>query len=183
HAQVYTHCQDAMVRLGASKAMLQKYRILDKSHCQVTTGIIDDHTKRGTRNTVLPWIWSMGDDNDVKGRHLTDFVRLHWLRAKAMRNHWQEELTLIMHEMTWASAYFAHRSREWDSRARDPSQSLSSGHKCYAMWQAEMWKMFATTAINEFTKILVLHPPLDIEEFEVNQPPERRHSLWDLEQE
>ncbi|KDQ49440.1 hypothetical protein JAAARDRAFT_110278, partial [Jaapia argillacea MUCL 33604] len=77
-------------------------------------------------------------------------VRLHWLRAKAMRDRWQEELTLVMHEMTWTSAYFAHQSHEWDSRAWDPSQSPSSGHKCFSMRQAKMWKMFATTAINEF---------------------------------
>ncbi|KDQ65233.1 hypothetical protein JAAARDRAFT_87353, partial [Jaapia argillacea MUCL 33604] len=59
HARVYAQCRQALVHLRAPDALLEKYRVLEKSDCRVTTGIIDDHQRRGTRNTVLPWIWSI----------------------------------------------------------------------------------------------------------------------------
>ncbi|KDQ52390.1 hypothetical protein JAAARDRAFT_138650, partial [Jaapia argillacea MUCL 33604] len=104
----------ALVHLGAPDALLEKYRVLEKSNCRVTTGIIDDHWRRGTRNTVLPWIWSIVDDQE-KGKYLKDFIQLHWLQAKAMHDRWEEELTIIMHEMKWVCKYFAHRSCQWSA--------------------------------------------------------------------
>ncbi|KDQ64018.1 hypothetical protein JAAARDRAFT_116649, partial [Jaapia argillacea MUCL 33604] len=121
-------CRKVMVRLGADPDLLKKYRILDKKDCQVNTGIVDDPKQRKVRNATLPWIWGMGSSEE-EGRHLKD-CKVHWLRAKAMRDRWQEELTIVIHEMEWVPNYFNHRVEECQARAEASLNNL--GHWCYA---------------------------------------------------
>ncbi|KDQ64025.1 hypothetical protein JAAARDRAFT_118788, partial [Jaapia argillacea MUCL 33604] len=166
HARIYAQCRKAMVRLGVSSHTLEKYQILEKSDCRVNTGIIDDPSKRGNRNKVLPWIWGLGDGLN-KGKHLTDFVRLHWLREKAMRDHWQEDLTFIINEMDWVCNYFNYHGDSWRRRAEH--HSPTPGHEAYTACQCHMWYYFARTAHTQFeeAKLMHLHPILA--DFQVNR--------------
>jgi hypothetical protein len=50
--------------------------------------------------------------------------RVHWLKAKARRDRWAEEATLLVHEMDWIVAFFEHRASEW--RRRVPERTSSS---------------------------------------------------------
>ncbi|KDQ56935.1 hypothetical protein JAAARDRAFT_131204 [Jaapia argillacea MUCL 33604] len=103
-----------MVQLGASSHTLEKYQILEKSDCRVNTGIIDDPSERGNRNKVLPWIWGLGNDHrEIRWTDTAQVVRLRWLRAKAMRDCWQEELTFIINEMDWVCNYFNYHGDSW----------------------------------------------------------------------
>ncbi|KDQ58824.1 hypothetical protein JAAARDRAFT_92566, partial [Jaapia argillacea MUCL 33604] len=136
-----------------------KYRVLEKKDCWVNTRIIDDPKKQNVRNATLPWIWGMGSSEE-EGRHLKDcewisiVLRVHWLRAKAMQDRWQEELTIVIHEMQWVPNFFHHKADEWKDRADDSTDS--PGHWCYAICQHNMWRRFANTASSEFEKIKLL---------------------------
>ena len=43
--------------------------------------------------------------------------RVHWLKAKARRDRWLEERTLLSNEMDWAVAFFKTQATSWDVRA------------------------------------------------------------------
>ena len=34
--------------------------------------------------------------------------RVNWLRAKAHYDRWEEELTMVVHEMEWTTLWFKH---------------------------------------------------------------------------
>lgn len=59
-ARVYNLARKAMVRLGAEEEMLQKYRVLEKSHLRADTAAID-FNQPGNRNARLSWIWSVDE--------------------------------------------------------------------------------------------------------------------------
>ncbi|KAF8262946.1 hypothetical protein EI94DRAFT_1704369 [Lactarius quietus] len=56
---VYTRAWQAMVDLGASDNLLERYKILRQQHLSVKTSIIMPQV-RGQQNTRLPWFWSNG---------------------------------------------------------------------------------------------------------------------------
>lgn len=76
-------------------------------------------------------------------------LRVNWLRAKARRDRWAEEKTLLHHEIRWTRNYFDFMQREWNARATSCSPRLVF----YARRQAETWRRFtelANTAVTKF---------------------------------
>ena len=63
--------------------------------------------------------------------------RVHWLRARAQKNRWQEELTLVGYEMQWTTRYFLYRARKWQVQLED--NDLQAGPRAYAARQAAQW--------------------------------------------
>jgi hypothetical protein len=100
--------------------------------------------------------------------------RVHWLKAKARRDRWSEESTLLSFEMDWVLNYFQTQAARWHGRATAAGgggdndeldlgdrtsvgvvgrgRHLSSGHRCYALRQENMWLKFSEAARLKFTK-------------------------------
>ena len=62
HFKSYSRSRQAMVRLGASDSILQRYRPLRKNDLKASTQLIDP-TVPGQRNKSLPWFWVVRDES------------------------------------------------------------------------------------------------------------------------
>jgi hypothetical protein len=64
HARVYMRSWKAIVDLGASPSLLDRYKVLTRQDLSVKTSIIAPHV-RGQRNQSLPWFWTMDVRRDA----------------------------------------------------------------------------------------------------------------------
>ncbi|KAI5987803.1 hypothetical protein EDC04DRAFT_2588969, partial [Pisolithus marmoratus] len=65
--------------------------------------------------------------------------RINWLKARARRDRWKEEVLLVRHEMLWTSLWFKHHKNIWEKRAL---QSTEPGKEAYANKQIGLWSDF-----------------------------------------
>lgn len=63
--------------------------------------------------------------------------RVHWIRARAQRSRWEEELLLVKYEMEWTTRSFLYKTREWQDRFEEPN--VDAGPKAYAARQSSQW--------------------------------------------
>ncbi|KAF7982376.1 hypothetical protein HWV62_29126 [Athelia sp. TMB] len=92
---------------------------------------------------VLSWIWVAGDlpvDGEQPGIHTS--VRREYLKARARKHRWVEEVTLLTEEMqhvlrflTWRSHWWMEQESEWDGLNAD----VADGLRAYARRQAESY--------------------------------------------
>ena len=75
-------------------------------------------------------------------------LRVNWLRAKARRDRWAEEKTLLYHEVRWTRQYFTFMMDKWTARAANSPVELSF----YALRQAETWRKFGDLADGAIAK-------------------------------
>ncbi len=186
-AKLYNKARAAMIRLGASPQDLIRYKVLQRDHLSITTARIDP-SLRGQRNSSLAWFWTMDvrADTDasegmsectwrlltiifiVRNSVIWPVYRVHWLKAKARRDRWQEEHVLVLSEMKWTVLFYQNKASVWKGRADKyqaggPSSSLAmpvgqdmtsagmaSGRQCYAYKQANMWSKLAEHADERF---------------------------------
>jgi hypothetical protein len=64
HARVYIRARQAMVDLGASASLLDRYKVLTRQDLSVRTSVIAPQV-RGQRNKSLPWFWTMDVRRDT----------------------------------------------------------------------------------------------------------------------
>ena len=64
HARVYMHARQAIVDLGATDSLLDRYKVLTRQDLKVQTSIIAPQV-RGQRNKSLAWFWTMDVGGDV----------------------------------------------------------------------------------------------------------------------
>ncbi|KAI6022197.1 hypothetical protein PISMIDRAFT_109000 [Pisolithus microcarpus 441] len=69
--------------------------------------------------------------------------RINWLKARARRDRWREEVSLVRHEMLWTTLWFQYQKEIWETRAL---QSTEPGKEAYASKQVELWSDFAKKA-------------------------------------
>jgi hypothetical protein len=90
--------------------------------------------------------------------------RVHWLRSKALRDRWEEELVLVSHEMDWTARFFVYKAEQWVLRMksaeanlidRDGGTNVSTweGSKCYAARQAHVYHQLAQHAKSSFQQL------------------------------
>ncbi|KAF9521380.1 hypothetical protein CPB83DRAFT_751286, partial [Crepidotus variabilis] len=65
--------------------------------------------------------------------------RLHWLRARAQRDRWAEELENTEHEMTRTVLFFIHQAAVWKKYRAVAEQNQSGGEVAYCEQQIHMW--------------------------------------------
>jgi hypothetical protein len=83
HARLYQRSREALIRLGATEADLERYQILRKEHLNVTTARIDP-SLRGQRDSSLPWFWTMDikkDTDTTNGMAECEYSKLHYLKV------------------------------------------------------------------------------------------------------
>jgi hypothetical protein len=184
HARVYNRARQSVVDLGAEASLLDRYKVLERQDLRIDTTVIAPNV-RGQRNKSLPWFWSMDvcRDADV-GAWMNDckyilfhkrsdeyskiklnvVYRVHWLRAKAQKTRWIEEIQCLQVEMESAVRYFRHREQFWKEKHELIESGTQPGHAAWAARQNAMWNSMATQAESSFNDLLTSHPPPDFAE-------------------
>jgi hypothetical protein len=83
--------------------------------------------------------------------------RVNWLRAKARRDRWDEELKLVKHEMSWVVLWFQHQRLVWEGRATKSDRTDKPGHRVYALKQVDLWQRLENRAKREFWGKMVMN--------------------------
>lgn len=73
--------------------------------------------------------------------------RVNWLRAKARRERWEEEVELVGGEMSWTVNCFKYHERMWKQMAEE---ARGPGQAAYAWKQNSKWKEWARSAEDTF---------------------------------
>ncbi|KAF8805732.1 hypothetical protein BYT27DRAFT_7224692 [Phlegmacium glaucopus] len=137
HSQIYSRCQAQLITLGCDKETLNIFCIL---------------TKEDVEGSTLSWLWGTGGLASTfaakvhpNADHVTvlEFRQVHWLRAHAQKNRWEEELILVTYEMQWTVCYFV-QAHEWTSGL--PNVDVSASAKVYAARQETIWQRLALAA-------------------------------------
>jgi hypothetical protein len=86
--------------------------------------------------------------------------RVNWLRARAHKNRWEEELPRTEREMVWTTRYFMHQRDKWYQRLVDiRTENLGqSGHEAYCEQQISQWEEFSRLAAFQFRKANSKYP-------------------------
>jgi hypothetical protein len=74
--------------------------------------------------------------------------RIHWLRARAQKNRWHEELVVVTYEMQFTVRYFLHKCKYWYDGAQ--SIDITPGSRAYALRQHAKWNRLAFIADSIF---------------------------------
>jgi hypothetical protein len=90
--------------------------------------------------------------------------RVHWLRAKAQKTQWIEELQCLQVEMESAVRFFRHQERFWQEKQGLIEPLSQPGHAAWAERQSAMWHSMAIQADSRFNDLLKSHPPPDFAE-------------------
>ncbi|KAG2111303.1 uncharacterized protein F5147DRAFT_573626, partial [Suillus discolor] len=167
NASIYSKCQSQLAKLS-DHDLLKKYIPLKKDDLKASSAVADPNA-RGQRDTTLSWFWSLDCLvlPDISGRpvpHVLIIVyRVNWLRTKALRDRWSEELILVKHEMQWSINFFDRRAKQWLSHMHNATSAGLTGHTCYAARQSHIYHQLAAHAENAFrTMIDQLDIPVQI---------------------
>lgn len=82
--------------------------------------------------------------------------RVHWLRARAIKQRWEEEVSFVRHEMEWTVRYWLHKSRSWTdgiAEARQSGHAVSAGSIAYALRQRDLYRHMADAADAAFKSV------------------------------
>ena len=141
HQQVYNRNRLALAKLDPS--LKNRYPPLRRQDCSINAAIADVNSP-GQSQTRLSWFW--GAVNGWEGEEaaernsicdndrlmecelefsfflyyfsflLSPVYRVNWMRARAQRNRWDEELMKTEKEMLWVTLYFMHHRDLWYDR-------------------------------------------------------------------
>jgi hypothetical protein len=78
---------------------------------------------------------------------------VHWLRAKAQFERWQEEQHSIHNEAMWVPAYFHAKAKCWKAWMVMAAQERLRGHEAYASRQAHAWEEMSRSSKKALTPI------------------------------
>ncbi|KAG1851428.1 hypothetical protein DFJ58DRAFT_638866, partial [Suillus subalutaceus] len=82
--------------------------------------------------------------------HADTVYRVHWLRAKAMRDRWAEEMLLVKHKMDWTCDFFLHKAENWIHLGNISRQVHKEGHLGYAVRQCKIYQCLYAEASHAF---------------------------------
>ncbi|KAI6155000.1 hypothetical protein BKA82DRAFT_4010686 [Pisolithus tinctorius] len=136
-ATIYKQCQAVMVSLGATEETLSRFQEMQKSHLTVSTAAISQnaHDHQGSQ---LPWFWSIDMPRDTESiTWMSEFYRIHWLRAKVVQDCWTEEQELLMAKFQWTLNFFTHQAAQWRIFQ---SKCEAVGPTCYAAKQIAIFE-------------------------------------------
>jgi hypothetical protein len=74
--------------------------------------------------------------------------RVHFLRARALKNRWEEEHILLNYEMQWTVRFFKNKAEKWKVASHYPD--ITRGAKAYALRQEFRWKQMAINSDSIF---------------------------------
>ncbi|KIJ06855.1 hypothetical protein PAXINDRAFT_19941 [Paxillus involutus ATCC 200175] len=131
HTAIYRRCHKAMIALGASSVLLQRYQELKEEHLQSKTIEIDPSVT-GTRGENLPWFWTMNADLQA-GNWMSEFLQVKFHRVKANVDRCTEEVALLKMEMRWMANFFQHHSDKWRRFAAEAEAKQDVGRNALSL--------------------------------------------------
>ncbi|KAG1901338.1 uncharacterized protein F5891DRAFT_1187617 [Suillus fuscotomentosus] len=144
--RAWSQTRKQMMKLEPGQDQLQKYKPLLREQLKISTAVGDPNA-RGQRNESLAWFWSV--EVDLRGPDQSwneEFYRVHWLRAKALRDRWREEMLLVKLEMDWTCKFFLWKTTQWGDHMQESLEKCLPGHGCYAGRQSQMYSLLAQDA-------------------------------------
>ncbi|KIK80875.1 hypothetical protein PAXRUDRAFT_157435, partial [Paxillus rubicundulus Ve08.2h10] len=100
----------AMISLRAEEDTLVQYWALEKDHLKVSTAVLDPNAQ-GHWDLTLAWFWTMDVQRGAEPNNwMSEFYWGHWLRAKALKNRWEEEVELLRAEGKWTINPFDYKA-------------------------------------------------------------------------
>ncbi|KAI6147060.1 hypothetical protein BKA82DRAFT_3980311 [Pisolithus tinctorius] len=145
HATIYRQCRKQLIALGAGEDILGKYQELNRADLTVSATIADPNA-RGHRDDTLAWFWTVDLPRDsAMNDRMLEFYRVNWLRTKALRDHWEEELELLTLETGWTQKFFLHKEKFWRGRHMEALAVGNTGFACYSARQSQMYRDLAGT--------------------------------------
>ncbi|KAI6101699.1 hypothetical protein EDD16DRAFT_1525810 [Pisolithus croceorrhizus] len=151
HVRCYQRARQGILRLepdvdAAENVPCEKYPEILPEDLAVSKEVTEEN-RFGQGSSKLAWFWMMGGEHsqlNVQGGDLMEeFYRINWLKARARRDRWKEEVSLVRHEMLWTCLWFEHHKNMWEKRAL---QSSEPGKEAYAKKQMGLWSDFAKKA-------------------------------------
>ena len=103
----------------------------------------------------------MRDLMHAKQMNRIEVYRVHWLRAKAQKMRWIEELQCLHIEMESAVRFFRHQEQFWQKKQDRIDHQSQPGHAAWAARQSAMWHSMAMQTGSRFNDLLESHPPPD----------------------
>ncbi|KAI6140527.1 hypothetical protein BKA82DRAFT_4363373 [Pisolithus tinctorius] len=145
HAAIYRQCQKQLIALGAGEDILGKYQELNRADLTVSATIADPNA-RGHRDDTLAWFWTVDLPWDsAMNDRMSEFYRVNWLRTKALRDCWEEELELLTLETGWTQKFFLHKEKFWRGQHMEALAVGNTGFACYSARQSQMYRDLAGT--------------------------------------
>ncbi|KAG1723661.1 uncharacterized protein EDB91DRAFT_1063313 [Suillus paluster] len=146
HASIYMKMRKQMMQLEPGEDQLQKYKPLLWEQLKISAAISDPNAQ-GQRNKSLTWFWSVKVDLGGPDHSWNEeFYQVHWLRAKALRDRWKEEMMLVQLEMDWTCNFFLWKATQWGDRMCKSLVKNLPGHACYSGRQSQMYSLLAQDA-------------------------------------
>ncbi|KAG1722548.1 uncharacterized protein EDB91DRAFT_1088099 [Suillus paluster] len=105
------------------------------------------------------WMWR---ETLIAVIRLNEFYRVHWLRAKALRDRWEEEMLLVQHEMNWTCNFFLHKAEQWILLATISKAANKVGHLAYAAQQCKMYQRLYEDSRDAFEVAKAARNPMHI---------------------
>lgn len=68
--------------------------------------------------------------------------RINYLRAKARRDRWEEEMMLLKKEVTWSLAWFTYQADWWKDKGESDESQLSTGQQAFCRKMTAKWRDF-----------------------------------------
>ena len=168
HIRIYRQARWALSRLHAPHVTLAKYAELRDIDIQPLKSVYDP-TAPGQSSSSIPWIWKLDISRGTNAEYLHEceslffsgqfrpcnihkpqVYRINWLRARAKKMRWEEEVALIRKEMDWTVAFFLNSAETWKRLAT----SSSGGPRCYADKKSDMFRGLALHAETAFRTCL-----------------------------
>ncbi|KAG2144695.1 uncharacterized protein EDB93DRAFT_1087402, partial [Suillus bovinus] len=155
YVRSYQRAKSAMERLGMDRESLETvYQEILAEQLSIDKEVTEEN-RFGQGSDKLAWFWRVNNGKkDQTDTWMDEFYRVNWLKAKARWNRWEEELSLVQHEMGWTVSWFKSQEEKWQLRWH---QATIPGHQPYAHKQVLVWKAFAAEAEEKFKdKLLIM---------------------------
>jgi len=179
YQQVYNRNSRAISKLDPELKL--RYPILRRSDCVINTAIANVNA-RGQSQIRLSWVWGARDgydpDDQTAQKTATDnnrlmeckyklilkfsvllnseikVYRINWMRARAQKNRWEEELPRTEKEMIWTTLYFMHQRDIWYGRLVELrlETAENAGLRSYCEQMMFQWEEFSRIADFQFRR-------------------------------
>ena len=81
--------------------------------------------------------------SDIQCRYIllicSAVYHIKWLQAKAVCDHWSEEVELLTCEFQWTVRFFQTKSDTWKGLHNVSMENGELGHACYSAHQAKIY--------------------------------------------
>ncbi|KAI6017423.1 hypothetical protein EDC04DRAFT_2902597 [Pisolithus marmoratus] len=146
HVRSDQRARQAILRLDPDGNMAEKYQEILPEDLAVSKEVTEEN-RFGQGTSKLAWFWVIDGEksqlNVEAGGLMEEFYRINWLKARARRDRWKEEVSLVRHEMLWTGLWFEYHKKMWEQRAL---QLTEPGKEAYANKQMGLWSDFASKA-------------------------------------